>query len=156
MQHHQKHTMARQHPNRRRYEDVMVKKFAVTALIFLSAPSAFAQDVKTGAYTAAQATRGQAEFAAHCAACHGPELAGSDMAPALQGPGFVANWSGQTVGDLATRIHTTMPMDNPGSLNGKQVADVVAYILQQNSYPAGKTEIPTGADAQGKIAITAK
>jgi hypothetical protein len=45
-----------------------------------------------------------------------------------------------------------MPQDNPGSLTDAQVADVIAYILQQNTYKTGTAEIP--ADNAGQSAIT--
>ena len=128
---------------------------AVLGLLF-AASAAFAQGgamVSEGAYTDAQAARGQAVYAGnHCVMCHGPALAGSDSIPPLAGAAFVSNWAGQSLGDLATRIHATMPQDNPGSLSDTQVADVLAYILQQNKYKAGAKEIP--ADNAGQSAIT--
>lgn len=98
-----------------------------------------------GVYSAAQAARGQAKYSSTCAACHGEDLGGQDVAPALTGSKFSGNWKGQTVGDLATRIHTTMPLDNPGSLGAAAVADVTAYILSKNGYPAGQTEMSRDA-----------
>ncbi len=38
-----------------------------------------------GIYTEAQATRGQTEYASHCAACHGANLSGTGEAPSLSG-----------------------------------------------------------------------
>ena len=129
---------------------------ALAGLAIFASAAAFAQGgamVSAGAYTAAQAARGQAVYTAnHCVMCHGPALAGNDSVPALSGSGFIGNWAGQTLGDLATRIHTTMPADNPGSLSDAQVADVIAYILQQNQYKTGPKEIPT--DNAGQTAIT--
>jgi mono/diheme cytochrome c family protein len=66
---------------------------------------------------------------------------------------FLANWVGSSLGDLATRIHTTMPADNPGSLSDAQVADVVAYILQQNKYKSGANELPADNAAQSAITL---
>jgi hypothetical protein len=34
-----------------------------------------------------------------------------------------------------------MPSSAPGSLNPDQYADVLAYLLSVNKYPAGQTEI---------------
>jgi mono/diheme cytochrome c family protein len=110
---------------------------------------AFAQAAESiassGIYTEAQAARGQAQYTAHCASCHGDNLNGVDVAPALSGGTFSGNWKGQTAGALATRIRTTMPLDNPGSLGGATVSDVSAYILSKNGYPAGKNELPRDA-----------
>jgi mono/diheme cytochrome c family protein len=125
-------------------------------LALTASAAAFAQGgamVSDGVYTDAQAARGLAVYTGnHCVMCHGPALTGSDTVPPLAGNVFLANWVGQSLGELATRIHTTMPQDNPGSLSDAQVADVVAYILQQNKYKAGAKEIP--ADNAGQSAIT--
>lgn len=99
----------------------------------------------SGVYTEAQAARGQAKYSETCASCHGEDLGGQDVAPPLSGSKFSGNWQGQTVGDLATRIRTTMPLDNPGTLGAAAVADVSAYILSKNGYPVGKTELARDA-----------
>ena len=95
-----------------------------------------------GAYSAEQVTRGQQQYTAHCASCHGEDMAGADVVPALTGSTFAGNWKGQTVSALATRIRTTMPLDNPGTLGTGAVADVSAYILSKNGYPAGTADLP--------------
>src|SRR5579883_3261967 len=85
-----------------------------------------ARNVWDGVYTADQATQGKAIFADKCATCHGADLTGAEMAPPLVGATFLGNWAGQSAGDLFTRIHTTMPANDPGSLNNAQVAQVLA------------------------------
>lgn len=133
---------------------------ALAGLTLIASAAAIAQSAATtsaGAYTDAQAGRGKAIYTAnHCVLCHGPELAGSDSVPPLAGNTFLANWAGQSLGDLATRIHTTMPQDNPGSLTDAQVADVIAYILQKNGYKTGSAEIPTDNTAQNAIILDEK
>ena len=64
------------------------------------------------------------------------------MTPALTGGAFMANWDGLTLGDLFDRIRISMPADRPGSLSRQEDADVIAYILQFNQFPAGKEELP--------------
>jgi mono/diheme cytochrome c family protein len=125
---------------------------SATGLAMLAA-AALAQTVASaGVFTDAQATRGAAAFTgSHCVMCHGATLAGSDQAPPLAGDAFLANWVGQSLGDLAMRIHTTMPGDNPGSLTDAQVADVIAYILQQNKFKAGPKEFPADNASQNPI-----
>src|SRR3954468_3920457 len=91
-----------------------------------------ARTVWSGVFTADQATQGKALFETKCAICHGAELNGGEMAPALAGAGFVANWQGTSVGDLLTRIHTTMPANDPGSMNNAEVTLVLSYILSFN------------------------
>lgn len=109
-----------------------------------------------GVFTADQATAGKTVFAGKCAGCHGADLAGGGEAPALAGTGFIGEWAGQSVGDLATRLHTTMPANDPGSLNYADTAAVVAYILSVNQFPAGTTALPSDLGAMGSIAITAE
>ena len=98
--------------------------------------------LRDGAFTAEQAARGDKLYAAECAACHGPVGQGADQSPALNGPTFIANWSGLTLGDLMERIRTTMPQDNPGKLSRAEDSDVIAFLLKLNGFPSGKAELP--------------
>jgi len=52
-----------------------------------------------------------------------------------------SNWNGLTVGDLFDRIRKTMPQGSPGKLTRQQDADILAYLLSFNKFPAGKTEL---------------
>ena len=114
-------------------------------ICFLFCLVVFAQDSPRttwdGVYNEDQAKRGQAIFLERCSNCHGRDLEGADMTPPLTGGAFTANWDGVTIGDLADRIRISMPLNNPGSLSRQQTADVVAYILQFNQFPAGKEEL---------------
>jgi S-disulfanyl-L-cysteine oxidoreductase SoxD len=100
------------------------------------------RSVKDGVYTEEQAKRGEVVYAEICANCHGEGMEGIDMSPALTGATFSSNWSTLTIGDLFDRVRTTMPMDRPGTITPQENADVIAYILKANQYPAGKTELP--------------
>jgi mono/diheme cytochrome c family protein len=114
------------------------------------------RNVWDGVFTADQAAAGKTLFDGKCAACHGASLAGGDAAPALAGETFVGEWAGQSVGDLATRLHSTMPANDPGSLTYVDTAAAVAYILSVNQFPAGTTALPADLAAMGSIAITAE
>jgi mono/diheme cytochrome c family protein len=70
------------------------------------------KSVWDGVYTQAQADRGKQGYAEQCASCHGPELTGGEMAPALAGGEFLAGWDGLTVGDLFERIRISMPQNS--------------------------------------------
>jgi mono/diheme cytochrome c family protein len=94
-----------------------------------------------GVYTEEQSKRGQAVFLEECASCHGRDLEGADMTPPLTGAAFMSNWDGLTVGDFADRIRISMPLNRPGILSRQQNADVVAYILRFNQFPAGNEEL---------------
>jgi quinoprotein glucose dehydrogenase len=106
-----------------------------------------------GVYTEDQARRGEAAYRRSCASCHGPELEGADMTPGLTGGVFTANWNDLTVGDLFERIRTTMPLDTPGSLSRQQNADVIAFMLKANMWPAGLTELARDPGALKQIRI---
>jgi S-disulfanyl-L-cysteine oxidoreductase SoxD len=115
-----------------------------------------AKTVWSGVFSADQATQGKAVFDNKCAICHGAEMSGGEMAPPLAGAAFVANWSGQTLGDLFTRIHSTMPANDPGSMNNAETAQVLAYILSFNQFPAGSEALPSDDASLGQIGITDK
>jgi S-disulfanyl-L-cysteine oxidoreductase SoxD len=119
------------------------------------AVSARGQSVLDGVFTDEQATRGADVYAATCGRCHGKQLEGGEEAPALAGQNFMSSWKGSTVGDLVSRARRTMPDDDPGSLTLQQYTDVVAYVLRQNHYPAGKTELPVEIEKQKLIKFEA-
>jgi len=100
------------------------------------------RSVWDGVFTEKQAKRGQPLFNQNCASCHGDTLMGGDGTPPLAGGDFLANWNGLTVGDLFERIRRTMPQSDPGRLSRQQDADVLAYILSVNEFPAGQAELP--------------
>jgi mono/diheme cytochrome c family protein len=100
------------------------------------------RSVNDGVYSEEQAKRGEVVYAETCANCHGEQMEGIDMSPALVGATFNSNWNTLTVGDLFDRIRLTMPMDRLGSITPQQNADVIAYMLKANQYPVGTTELP--------------
>jgi cytochrome c len=111
----------------------------VIAAGFISAQTS--RSVWDGVYSSDQAKRGSTLYAAECASCHGTALNGGESAPPLTGGEFFSNWNGLTVGDLFDRIRVSMPADNPGKLTREQDADILAYMLSMNQFPAGKTEL---------------
>lgn len=93
-----------------------------------------------GIYTAEQAKRGEMVYTEMCAACHDPALIGG-VGPALAGKDFFATWKDMTVGDLFGKIKNEMPLTAPGTMTPEQTADVVAYMLSFNKFPAGTTAL---------------
>jgi mono/diheme cytochrome c family protein len=130
---------------------------AVAALFWAGAVLAQAPPASVwgGAYTEAQAKRGEAAYLLECASCHGPQLEGGDMTPSLVGGVFTSNWNDLTAGDLFERIRLTMPLDRPGKLTRQQNADVIAFVLKANSWPAGAAELPADLSALKQIKIEA-
>ena len=109
--------------------------------------------VWNGVYTEEQARRGEVAYRQSCVNCHGPELEGADMTPPLTGGAFTANWNDLTIGDLFERIRATMPLDKPGTLSRQQNADLVAFVLKANMWPAGTTELSRDLGALKQIRI---
>jgi S-disulfanyl-L-cysteine oxidoreductase SoxD len=109
-----------------------------------------------GIYTEAQAKRGQAVYEEHCLSCHSPDLKGADQAPALVGAEFNSEWNDFPVSDLFERIRISMPADKPGTLKPEQVADVLAFVLSKDGFPAGDTELPAQTDPLKDVKFIAK
>lgn len=115
--------------------------FALCAVRAQEPASSSSRSVWDGVYTEEQSKRGETVYSKECAACHGAELNGGESAPPLTGGAFLSNWNGLTLGDLFDRIRKTMPQSGPGRLTRQQDADVLAFMLSRNKFPAGKTEI---------------
>jgi mono/diheme cytochrome c family protein len=111
------------------------------------------QTVKSGIYAKDQAERGKAVYDKICVACHTfkPSEKSKDN-PDLGGDAFLTKWDQKTVHELATVIYTTMPNDGSAVITEEQTADVVAFILQQNNFPAGTAPFKWDATAR-KILI---
>jgi len=99
------------------------------------------RSVWDGVYTEEQAKRGAVLYEKECGGCHGPGGSGGSMAPSLIDVAFAANYDGQTVGDLFERNRTTMPAGREGQLSGQAIADITAFMLQANKFPAGTEEL---------------
>jgi mono/diheme cytochrome c family protein len=109
-----------------------------------------ASSTRDGIYTPEQVAQGHAIYKAQCAFCH-DNAQGDGQIPALTGDSFLHDFAGRSVGDLYSKLQTTMPASSPGSLKPDQVAQLIAYILSLNKYPAGKTPLP--ADQKSLQAI---
>jgi mono/diheme cytochrome c family protein len=108
-----------------------------------------------GVYTTAQAGRGEKLYAEHCASCHGEALDGGEMAPALVGGEFTANWNDLSLGDLFERMRSSMPQNDPGSLSRQDNADILAFMLARGNYPVGKTDLPSDVNMLRQIQFLA-
>ena len=127
----------------------------VVVLLGLTAAAQQTQSVWDGVYTEEQAKRGGQLYSAACAACHGADLAGGEMAPGLSGGDFRSNWTGLSVGELFERIRISMPQDNPGGLTRQQDADILAFIFSRSDFPAGATELSTRTEVLNQIKFEA-
>jgi mono/diheme cytochrome c family protein len=104
------------------------------------------QSAWTGIYTNDQAGRGASTYRARCASCHGAMLEGSDDAPPLTGRDFTDDWNCANIADLFEKIQYTMPANRSGRLSEAQIADLLAYILKANRFPAGPSALAASAD----------
>jgi mono/diheme cytochrome c family protein len=117
--------------------------------------------IQDGVYTQAQAARGAFAYPVACGKCHGYLLDGApddpDMfsTPPIGGPKFLRNWSGRSLAALYELARTTMPVNNPGFLPDQELADVLAYLLQQSGAPAGSIELRPNLEGLGRIVIGA-
>jgi alcohol dehydrogenase (cytochrome c) len=105
-------------------------------------------------FTAAQAARGKALYAQHCANCHGKSLQGTPSTP-LAGDAFMEKWGDgkHTVDDLYFITKTQMPFGMGDTLTTQQYIDLVAFMLSANGYQAGTKPLAANSAALKKITI---
>jgi mono/diheme cytochrome c family protein len=110
--------------------------------------------VADGVYTKEQAERGRNGYTVYCENCHAADLAGTNSgdsgAPPLKRDGFML---GSDAGGLFTKIQETMPLDAPASLKDSDYADILAFIFQENGFPAGTVALPADRQQLGTIRI---
>lgn len=133
-------------------------RFGIMAFAFASiATATFAaraqeKTVWDRVYTEEQATRGEALYGEHCVRCHGATLQGNgEGAKPLTDAAFKSTWNGVPLGALFDRIRLSMPQDKPGTMTRQQVADLLAFILRANEFPAGKDELVRQTDLLNAI-----
>ena len=131
----------------------------VLILALVGAGAAARQDGTTtsvwdGVYSEAQAQRGETAYRQCVRELSWSQSSkGADMTPPLTGGTFTANWNDLNLGDLFERIRATMPLDKPGTLSRQQNADLVAFLLKANQWPAGATELSRELGALKQIRI---
>lgn len=116
------------------------------------APTSPSRSARDGVYSEEQGKRGERIYGQECSRCHGPALDGGEAVP-LMGSAFAANWKSSALDELFDKIRTSMPQDDPGRLTDQQSADVLAYILSVNQYPAGKAELTSEKEALKRIRL---
>jgi mono/diheme cytochrome c family protein len=103
-------------------------------------------------FTQAQAGEGKAVYEAKCSFCHAPDLTGR-AGPALKGKFFASPTHKYKVGDIFTIVAQNMPATAPGSLAPEEYVKIMAFILQQNGYPAGEQELTFDAAKDSKTPL---
>lgn len=117
--------------------------------------SARARTTWDSVYSPGQAARGETTYTKTCSRCHAAAMNGKDEAPALTGGAFMGAWNGLSLFELHDRVRTTMPTDTPGTYSRQDIADVIAYMLKFNQFPAGKTDLPSGDEELKTITFVA-
>lgn len=102
-----------------------------------------------GLYSKAQADAAKARFEKICADCHAFSAAASRRPtdPPLGDEPFLRKWDGRALDDLVNLIVMTMPNDGSAVVSDAEAVNLVAYILQQNGYPAGAKPLTKDATA---------
>ena len=106
-------------------------------------------------YSDEQADRGEVMYRVACEGCHAPDLSGGKVVPELIGATFTDGWRGSTVGRLFERIVVSMPEEDPASVSRRQKADIVAFILRANGFPAGEHELEPRIDRLDRFRFAA-
>lgn len=118
----------------------------LAGIVCLAGRAEFPPSVWDGIYTEQQAQRGAAAYRLYCASCHGAKLEGTFDGPSLAGTDFVQDWDLTAVGDIVDEMQLSMPANRPGALGEETNAAILAFILKSNNFPAGRKELPAGAD----------
>ena len=130
----------------------VLRSAAMAAALASSAPVALAQEptagrlTTAGVYSSEEADRGKTVFDAKCQSCHGAALEGGTLAPALKGSEFLASFQLKPLRRIYSRIISTMPSDDIGSLTEAETLALVAFVLQGNGYPAGTAALARADD----------
>lgn len=128
---------------------------AIPALLLVGALLAGAPQSNTtktvldGVYTEAQSIRGDEAFVTHCSSCHEGDCPDG---PPLVGPRFIDSWREDNLDTLFTFMKTTMPGDDPGKLTESTYLDILANLLEANSFPPGDAEL-TAATAKNTLLV---
>jgi alcohol dehydrogenase (cytochrome c) len=106
-------------------------------------------------FTDSQAVEGRALYQRHCATCHGPQLQGEHVTPALVGERFDRSWRGKPVAALAFHLRRMPPepVDAPGGLGDEIYARILAHILAANGFAAGDATLPADLDQLASVTI---
>jgi len=134
-----------------------------------AAASSAARSVMDRVYTTEQAKRGRGLYEKRCVLCHldrgqgheaMPEIVGQSLeregdaeAPPVAGEAFRKKWGGRNAWELFSTMANTMPVGGPRSLAPQEYADVLAFIFELNTFPAGQQELTAARDGLEPIAI---
>jgi mono/diheme cytochrome c family protein len=111
----------------------------------VQAQEATARTTLDGVFTEEQASRGKEVFTGVCGLCHAEAE--------FHGPIWAITWNGRTTGQFLDQVRASMPLDRPGSLSRQEYADILAYVLKLNGYPAADQELPGDSELLKDMSI---
>jgi hypothetical protein len=129
-----------------------MRALVLLALVGLASPAAraAAQDpppqIWNGVFSQTQADRGRPLVTAHCTQCHGQGRALNDEV-------FMLHWEGHDLARLFRKIRDTMPPGRNSGLTNSDKLDILAFMLQQNGFPAGAHDLAEDEIALREIRI---
>jgi S-disulfanyl-L-cysteine oxidoreductase SoxD len=126
----------------------LVAAVTVAGLVLMQAST---RNVWTGVYTTDQAARGKERFAMYCTRCHLSDLSGGEN-PSLRGNLFLAHWMEDSMKPLYDKMRKMPPQGEKPPDDA--YVDLLAYILQVNTFPPGSTELK--ANAVEEIMLTGR
>ncbi|MFP6615288.1 MAG: PQQ-binding-like beta-propeller repeat protein [Candidatus Hydrogenedentota bacterium] len=106
-------------------------------------------------FTREQATAGRQTYRQTCAVCHGAQLEGLQISPALAGDQFDQTWRGKSAAVLSFHVRRMPPeaAEGAGTLSDTDYTNLVAYILTSNGFEAGDTAMSINPDALAGVNI---
>ncbi len=107
----------------------------------------------TGVFTEEQVDLGSVLYTNNCIACHGRDLRGTEGGNALLGERFVTKWKEKSLGELFELTKTTMPKNNPHSLDDASYSSLLAFILNANEFPSGDIELSSNKETLQTIVM---
>ena len=149
--------------------EALARRRSLAALALVAAWCLVVAPGTAAGFTQAQADSGARIYQRQCARCHGPNLEGKDdsykglRAPELVGPSAlpckprpyqkVRAQDFHTVKDVYDFVSSTMPADQPASLEAAQYWNVLAFVLGKNGKVADSNRLDASSSAQ--IALNA-
>ena len=135
----------------------MIKKTIwILTLASAAVAATTSRSIWDGVFSTEQVARGKKFYGAQCADCHGEALEGIDKASPLKGPVFLKIWTNKSVHRLIDQTRRTMPPDEPNTFTRELCADVAAYILSENGYPTGQSDLAHDAPDIRQIILEPK
>lgn len=103
---------------------------------------------------AEQVEAGRQAYASQCAACHGVELKGIHLSPALIGDRFDMMWRGRPASQLSFHIRRMPPQQTEANrLDDETATAILAFLIAENGIEAKSGRLPVSLAAQRRLTI---